>query len=163
MGNEIKGNNQNLGEDDKDLESEAIKKERAEYLDGWQRARAELINYKKDESKRFDEFRKISNVIIVRDLINVLDSFDLALEALEKDGKAEKGLYLIRAQFEDVLKSYGLEKIIISIGNLFDPLIQEAIAEVESDELSGTIIEEVEKGYALYGKVIRPSKVKISK
>ncbi len=136
-----------------------------EYLEGWKRAKADLINYKKDEAKRFEAVIKFSNEALVRDLINVLDSFDLALVSIEAqaDSKTQKGLYLIRAQLEDILKQNGLERIIISIGQPFDPALQEAIATVESDRPSGTIIEEVERGYLLNGKLIRPARVKVAK
>jgi molecular chaperone GrpE len=140
-------------------------KEKDEYLDGWKRAKADLINYKKDEAKRFESVIKFSNESIIRDLINVLDSFDLALVSLQEDGdqKKEKGLYLIRQQLEDILKQNGLERIIVSEGQPFDPALQEAIASVESEKESGTIIEEVEKGYLLNGRLIRPARVKVAK
>ncbi len=138
-------------------------KEREEYLDGWKRAKAELINYKKDEAKRFEIMMKFGNEALVRNLINVLDSFDLALATLEREGKAEKGIYLIRAQMEDILRQNGLERIIISVGGQFDPSLQEAIASIESDKPVGTILEEVERGYFLHGKLIRPSRVKVAK
>ncbi len=140
-------------------------KERDEYLDGWKRAKADLINYKKDETKRFEKVVMFSNESLVRELINVLDSFDLALVALEAedDSKKEKGLYLIRQQLEDLLKRVGLERIIISVGQPFDPGLQEAIASIESDKPAGTVIEEVEKGYLLNGKLIRPARVKVVK
>jgi len=145
------------------------KKERDEYLDGWQRAKAEFINYKKDEAKRFEAVTKFANESIIRDLINILDSFDLAISTLEKETspaqskQLEKGIYLIRAQLEDTLKNYGLERVIVSVGNLFDPAMQEVIAVVESDKPSGTIVEEIERGYMLNGKLIRPARVKVSK
>lgn len=142
---------------------EKCQKEKDEYLDGWKRAKADLINYKKDEAKRFETMIKFSNESLVRDLIIVLDSFDLALMVLEKDGKAEKGIYLIRAQIEDILKQNGLERVIISIGQQFDPSLQEAVASVESDKPSGEIIEEVERGYMLHGKLVRPARVKVAK
>ncbi len=140
-------------------------KERDEYLDGWKRAKADLINYKKDETKRFENVVMFSNESLVRELINVLDSFDLALVALEaeNDSKKEKGLYLIRQQLEDLLKRVGLERIIVSVGQPFDPGLQEAIASIESDKPAGTVIEEVEKGYLLNGKLIRPARVKVVK
>lgn len=138
-------------------------KERAEYLDGWQRARAELINYKKEEAKRFEALSKFANETIIRELIAVLDSFDLALITLEKEGKAEKGIYLIKSQLEDILKNYGLEKVITSVGQAFNPSSAEAVAEIESDKPAGTIIEEIERGYALHGKLIRPARVKVAK
>lgn len=138
-------------------------KERDEYLDGWKRAKADLINYKKDEAKRFETIAKFANESLIRDLIIVLDSFDLALSALEKEGKAEKGVYLIRAQMEDILKQNGLERVIVSVGQPFDPALQEAIAEIESDKPSGTVVEEVERGYLLRGKLMRPARVKVAK
>lgn len=169
MAEEIQKNNEEkLEEKEKPEEIDELskcQKERDEYLDGWKRAKADLINYKKDEAKRFEAIVKFSNESLVRELINVLDSFDLALIALENeaDSKKEKGLYLIRQQLEDILKQNGLERIIISVGQPFDPALQEAVAEVESDKPSGTIIEEVERGYLLNGKLIRPARVKVSK
>lgn len=153
-------------------------KERDEYLDGWKRAKADLANYKKDELKRLETVVKFANEALIAELIKVLDSFDLALVALEApkesgrpdltgqaagDHKIAKGLFLIRQQLEDVLRQSGLERIIISVGQPFDPALEEAIVTVESDKPSGTVIEEVEKGYLLNGKLIRPARVKVSK
>lgn len=140
-------------------------KERDDYLNGWKRAKADLINYKKDEAKRFEAIVKFSNEALIKELLNVLDSFDLALVALgvEEDKKTQKGLYLIRQQLEDILRQNGLERIIISVGQSFDPALQEAVAIIESDKPSGTIIEEVERGYLLNGKLIRPARVKVAK
>lgn len=142
---------------------EKITKERDEYLDGWKRSKADFINYKKDEVKRFESFIKGANDQIIRELIVVLDSFDLGLQVLEKDSKIEKGIFLIRTQLEDVLKKYGLERINVSPGQPFDPSIHDAIAEVESDKPSGTIVEEVERGYLIFGRVIRATRVKVAK
>ncbi len=138
-------------------------KERDEYLDGWKRAKADLLNYKKDEARRFEMTLKFANESMIHELISVLDSFDLALITLEKEDKAEKGMYLIKSQLEDILKQYGLEHLIISTGQKFDPALHEAIAEIESDKPSGTIIEEVERGYMMNGKLIRPARVKMAK
>ena len=138
-------------------------KEKDEYLDGWKRAKAELINHKKDEAKRFEIMIKFSQESLIREIIKVLDSFDLALNSLEKEGKAEKGIYLIRAQLEDILKQSGLERVIINIGQQYDSSLAEAIASVESDKPEGAIIEEVEKGYLLHGRLIRPARVKVAK
>jgi len=140
-------------------------KERDDYLDGWKRVKADLINYKKDEAKRFEAIVKFSNEALIKELINVLDSFDLALVALEveEDKKTQKGLYLIRQQLEDILRQNGLERIIVSVGQSFDPALQEAVATIELDKPSGTIIEEVERGYLLNGRLIRPARVKVAK
>jgi molecular chaperone GrpE len=141
---------------------EEISKEE-EYLNGWKRAKADLINYQKDEAKRFEEVVKFANAAIIKDLIVVLDSFNIALEVLEKQEKSEKGIYMIKAQLEDILKKNGLETMASSVGSKFDPNFHEAVAEVESEKPAGTIIEEIEKGYLLNGRVIRPTKVKLSK
>ncbi len=174
MAEEIQKENnekENKGETKKEEKKEEIdelskcQKEREEYLDGWKRAKADLINYKKDEAKRFEAIVKFSNEALIRELINVLDSFDLALVALEveEDKKTQKGLYLIRQQLEDILRQNGLERIIVSVGQPFDPGLQEVVATTESDKPSGTIIEEVERGYLLNGRLIRPARVKVSK
>lgn len=169
MMNEVRNENTNGdGKSEEGRDADVLskcQKERDEYLDGWKRAKADLINYKKDEAKRFQAVAKFANESLIRELVNVLDSFDLALVSLgaEADQKKEKGLYLIRQQLEDILKQGGLERVVVSVGQLFDPALQEAIAQVESDKPSGTIIEEVERGYFLNGKLIRPARVKIAK
>lgn len=160
---DVKNINDKQDKNPESAETDKFKKERDEYLDGWQRARAELINYKKDEAKRFEMFRSFANEAIIMDLITVLDNFDLAVASLEKENKAEKGIYLIRSQIEDILKNYGLERLTVSAGQQFDPLVHEAVVSIESDKPSGTIIEEVERGYMLSGKLIRPARVKVIK
>lgn len=145
-----------------ETEEQRIIREREEYLDGWKRAKADLINYKKDEAKRFESVLKFANEQIIRDVLVVLDSFDLAIASLG-DSKEEKGVFLIRTQLEDILKRYGLERVMVSVGQPFDPSLHEAIATVETQQPSGTIIEEVERGYMLHGKLIRPARVKVSK
>ena len=141
---------------------EQLTKERDEYLDGWQRARAELVNYKRDEAKRADDLMKFANGALMRELIMVIDNFELAIMAMERQGEVEKGIYLIKAQMEDILKQHGLEKVAVEIGQAFDPSLHEAVASVASDLAAGAITEEVERGYYLHGKLLRPSRVKVA-
>ncbi len=143
-------------------EGDQLSKERDEYLDGWQRARAELANYKREESKRFDDMMKFANNTLIRDLITVIDNFELAIISMERHGEVEKGIYLIKAQLEDILKQNGLEKMTVEIGSPFDPSVHEAVASVESELESGSIVEEIERGYYLHDKLIRPSRVKVA-
>jgi len=134
-----------------------------EYLNGWQRAKADLINARKEDERRNQEFLKFANSALISDILPVLDSFDLAFAAeSEKDSKFSKGIILIRMQLEDVLRKYGLETI-KSIGEKVNLQMHEIIGEVESEKEEGVIIEELQKGYLLYGKVLRPARVKISK
>jgi len=144
-------------------ELERCKKERDEYLDGWKRAKADFLNYKKDEAKRFEELIKFGTAELIQELVTILDSFDLGLAVLKDDEPAKQGLQLIRDQFEDFLKKHGFSRIVVSEGQVFDPKLHEAIGEIESDGPAGLILKEVRKGYFLYDKVIRPARVMISK
>ena len=143
-------------------ELEKCQKEKEEYLDGWKRAKADFLNYKKDEAKRIEDALKFANEAILQEMILVLDSFHLAIES-HKNKEETKGLLIIMSQLEESLRRFGLEKISVNPGDEFDPLTQEAIQEVVSDRPAGAVHEEVGKGYRLYGKVIRPARVTISK
>lgn len=146
-------------------ELEKLKQEKDEYLNGWKRAKADFLNYQKDEAKRFEEVIKYSNEMILKDLISVLDSFELGIAAMEKSGNADKGVYIIKNQLEEILKKQGLEKIKVSVGDKFDPACHESLGAVESSPSasSGQVAEEIESGYILNGKVVRPARVKLSK
>lgn len=144
-------------------ELEKTRNEREEYLDGWKRAKAELINYKRDESERLKELARFGNSDLIRDLLIVLDSFDLGLATLDEKAPAMKGFYLIRSQFEDVLKKRGLERVMITAGQIFDPMMHDAAVTTPSDLPEGTIIEEVERGYMLNGRLLRPARVKVAR
>jgi len=138
-------------------------KQRDEYLAGWQRAKADFINYKKEEMKHLEEVARYGSVDLIKDLISVLDNFDLGIRALEKQGPVEKGVYLIRTQIEDILKKRGLVKIEMKEGDAFDTNIAEALSEIPSDKPHGTIVEIIEPGYRLHEKVIRAARVIVSK
>lgn len=146
-------------------ETDKLKKERDEYLDGWKRAKADLINYRNEELSRLKEVSRFAAEDMMRDILVVLDSFDLGLAAIGHDGEsaAGKGMYMIRVQLEDVLKKKGLERVMVSVGREFDPALHEAIASVDSELPSGTIVDEVERGYLLHGKLLRPARVVVSK
>ena len=145
-------------------DEEKIKKEREEYLDGWKRAKAELINYKNDELKRVSEIIRFAGEDIARDMVEILDSFDLCIASLSTDNQSlAKGVYMIRTQLEDLLKKRGMERIIVSVGHQFDPGLHEAISTIQSDKPPGIVIEEIEKGYTWNGKLLRPARVVVSK
>jgi molecular chaperone GrpE len=137
--------------------------QRDEYLAGWQRAKADFINYKKEELQKLENMARYGNEDIIKDFISVLDNFDLALRTLEKAGPVEKGIYLIRTQIEDILKKRGLQKVEIKIGDPFDPAVAEALTATESEQPPGTIVQEIEPGYRLHEKVLRPARVIVSK
>jgi len=153
-----------MDEENKNQEKFAeVEKQRDEYLAGWQRAKADLINYKKEELVHLQEVAQYGSAELIKDLITVLDNFDLGLRAFEKAGPVEKGIYLIRSQIEDILKKRGLVKISVKPGDPFDPGIAEAMTEIEADGPPGTIVEEIEPGYRLHDKILRPARVILAK
>jgi len=142
----------------------AAERQRDEYLAGWQRAKADFVNYKREEMAHLQEVARYGSEDLIRDLIGVLDNFDLGLRATEKNGTTvDKGIYLIRMQIEDILRKRGLVKVELKPGDHFDPAVAEAMAEISSDKPEGTIVEEVEPGYRLHDKVIRAARVIVSK
>jgi len=149
----------------KDLKDELkkTKSERDEYLNGWKRAKADLINYKNDELKRLEQIVHFANEDMISDIITVLDSFELAIASMEKDNPSEKGARMIKSKLEDVLRKRGVSRIEVSAGDKFNPDFHEAVATVEADGKSDTIAEELETGYMLHGRVIRAAKVRVFK
>lgn len=141
---------------------EKCEKERKEYLEGWQRAKADFLNYKKDEGRRLEDMAKFVISSLIQDILPVLDSFDLALgHDLSKE--SEKGVLLIRSQFEDVLKKRGLEQIKTGPGDGFNTEIHESVGEIESEHPEGVVAEVVQKGYKFRERVIRPVRVRLAK
>ena len=145
---------------------EDCQKQKEEYLAGWQRARADFLNYKKEEMERIKEILKYGNENLILKILPILDNFEKAEKEIPDDKKNDKlleGLFQIKTQFQDFLKNQGIEEI-KTIGEKFDPNFQEVVEEVEkADCESGTVIEEAQKGYTIHGKVLRPAKVKIVK
>jgi molecular chaperone GrpE len=147
-----------------------LKEEKNKYLTDWQKARAELINYKKEEESRLRGVIKFANERLIKELIAVLDSFDLAIQSLEdfddKTAKAKysKGIYLIRNQLEDLMKKEGLEEIKVEKGKVPDLTCEEIISEIETSEFPpGRVVEIFQKGYLFNDKIIRPVRVAVAK
>ncbi len=152
-----------LGETVKKLK-EKLKEAEAkskEYLDGWQRAQAEFVNVRKRDEEAKLEFLKFSNTQLLIQFLPVLDSLELSLLHPAMAGQAATGLEVIYKQLLSVLKSNGLEEE-NPIGLSFDPRRHEAVGEVEVKDESEDqkVVEVVQKGYILSGKIIRPAKVK---
>lgn len=137
--------------------------QRDEYLNGWQRSKADFMNHKKEEAKHLDDIAKYGSEKIIKELLSLLQIFDLAIVDMKKNGVEDKGISLIRSQFEDVLKKRGVEKIELKPGDMFDPATAEAMMEVEAESPPGSIVEIMEPGYKLHDKVLWAAKVSISK
>jgi len=140
--------------------------EKQEYLVGWQRAKADLINARKrDEADRL-EFVKYANERLVEGLIPVLESFDMAIGNKESWEKVDKnwrvGVEYIYSQLKKVLNESGLEEV-DPLGKAFDVNRDEAseYVPVTEEKDNHKIIAVVQKGYTLNGRVLRPPKVKV--
>ncbi len=138
--------------------------EKEEYLEGWKRAKADLENYKKDEFSRISSTVESEKRKTILKFLQVLDNFYRAeKETKNKDSdNIIDGFLIIKKQIEEVLREEGVEPI-DALGKEFDPEFHEAVEMIESESESGTVVEELEKGYLLNGKVIRATKVKVAK
>lgn len=140
--------------------------EKQEYLDGWQRARAEFVNAKKRADEELREQKKYAAANVVEDLIPVLQSFDMAMgntatwNAVDKNWRV--GIEYIYSQLLAVLASHGVEEI-NPIGKNYDAVRDEAVETipVTEKEQDGKVIQVVQKGYSLAGKVIVAPRVKV--
>ena len=137
-----------------------------EYLAGWQRTRADFLNYKKQEMERLKEIMEYSSQDLILKIVPILDNLEKAKTQIPsdfKDNEWVKGISQIKTQFKDFLRKEGIEEI-ETTGKRFDPNFHESVEKVKvENKKSGEIIEEIQKGYTLNGRVIRPAKVKITK
>lgn len=143
-----------------ELLKEQIEDQKNKYL----RALADLENYKKRASIERDEFVRFANEAIVKELLPSLDGLAKAMGYADRSGNEElvKGLALVKKLIEDALRKFGVEEV-GSVGKPYDPNLHEAILMKESKEQAGIIIEEVQKGYTMHGRLIRPAMVIVSK
>jgi molecular chaperone GrpE len=136
-------------------------------LDGWQRARAEMVNKDKQLQQERVEIIKQASANILEDLLPVLDSFEMAKknkEAWEKvDPNWRMGVEYIFTQLNTTLENHGLKIVAPKVGETFDVNKMHAIEEVSTDDDSKdhTVGEVIQSGYELNGKLLREAKVKI--
>jgi len=139
---------------------------RDEYLDGWQRCKADSINARKEAAERHDRAHGRGKESVLEDIIPVLDSFDMAASGeawLAVDENWRNGVDLIRNQLLDVLSRHGIERF-GRIGDHFDHLFHEAVQEVDDmPGESGEIVHVVRFGYKIGDRVIRPAQVIVKK
>ena len=159
---------ENVAETIKKLRERLKKAEtdKQEYLTGWQRAKADLINARKRDEEDRKDFMKFANEQVIGDLIAVLDSFDMAMNNKEAWEKADKnwrtGVEYIFSQLKKTLSDYGLKEL-NPIDEAYDHAQHEAIShESVTDEKSDNkILQVIQRGYSLNGKIIKVPKVKV--
>lgn len=139
--------------------------ERDEQTERALRAQAELDNVRKRLAREAEQLRQFAILPLVADLLPSLDNLKRAIEAAEKSGNVEEllqGIRMVSNAFSEVLVRHGVTKISTE-GESFDPNLHEALGQYPSpDHASMTIIQEVESGWQLNDRVVRPSKVIVS-
>ncbi len=153
-----------LGKTQKELKE--ARNQAAEYLDGWQRIQAEFSNYKKRQEAERMQTMVLANAALLRKLLPVVDDFARAMETLPTNLSQVtwlEGITLIQHKLESVIESEGV-KPVETEGQAFDPRYHEAVTYEEAEGYEdGQIIGEVQRGYILGERVLRPALVRVAK
>ncbi|PAK55547.1 nucleotide exchange factor GrpE [Paenibacillus sp. 7541] len=146
-------------------EIERLQNELSETQQRALRAQADFDNFRRRTQKEKEELAKYASSKLIQELLPVIDNFERALQASGDNPEFEsfsKGVNMIFRQMEQILAAEGLTAM-NSVGQPFNPEFHQAIMQVESDEHEeGIVVEEVQKGYMLKDKVLRPAMVKVS-
>jgi molecular chaperone GrpE len=159
------------GDDDpiKELEAklEAKEKEAVETYDRLLRASAEFDNYKKRSSREMEEFRKFANQSLIKEMLSVVDNLELAMnstnghKAIDKD--LLQGLEMTHKEILKVFEKFNV-KPIDAKGQPFDPTFHEAVMQEETnDSPKNTVVNELQRGYMIHDRLLRPSMVVVAK
>ena len=133
------------------------------YLNNWHRAEADFQNYKRRAEQERDELRRYGNVSVIINLLPVLDDFERAFSSLDSHLAGLSwfdGILLIYRKLRQLLENAGVTPIETE-GQSFDPRFHEAVAHVDGEE--GKVISEVQRGYKLHDRVLRPAMVVVGK
>jgi len=141
-----------------------MQRERDDFKDRWLRKSAEFDNYRKRVERERREQADQAVVDILQELLLVVDDFDRALTVSGDEGGAyRKGVELIHAKLHDMLRKQGVRAMDV-VGSDFDPNVHMAVMHEESPEhREGEVIGELQKGYMLHDRLLRPAMVKVAK
>lgn len=147
-------------------ELEKITTQSAANLEGWQRERAEFVNFKKRIEREQSQQRQYLTGEVIKKYLVILDDLDLALKNKPKDGEGaawSEGIMLISRKLQTIIESEGVERIFEN--NIpFDPNLHEAISNEENPDVeSGNIIEVVRQGYKIGDRILRPAMVRVAR
>lgn len=136
--------------------------EHAELQDKLLRAHAEFDNYRKRTQRERDEERRYAALPVARELLPVLDNLQRAIDAASQGGSIDdlrQGVEMVLGQARDVLARFQIRPI-EAVGKAFDPHLHDALTQMPSEEHPPmTVLQEVERGYMLHDRVLRPTKV----
>jgi molecular chaperone GrpE len=139
-----------------------VKRERDEYLDLAQRAKADFENYRKRAARESAEAERRAKAALARELVPSIDNLERALGAAEEGSEVARGVELVHDELRATLARAGVESY-DPTGERFDPTVHEAISTRAADGVeAGTVVETLERGYRLDGQVLRPARVVVS-
>jgi molecular chaperone GrpE len=146
-----------------EAEIRKLRAERDSLLDRLARSQAEFENARRRAGREQQEFRDYATVDAIRSLLPALDSFERALQVKAEAGDFRSGVELIYKQLQDALSKLGVHRIPAK-GEQFDPRLHEAIELVETtDAPDHEVLEELQHGYKLKERLLRPAMVKVAK
>lgn len=147
------------------LAADQLAAERSELHDRWLRTRADFDNYRKRAERDKRDSYDQAVIATVRSFLPVVDNLDRALESArqhEAAGAIVEGIEMIRLQLDEILLSVGVESV-DPLGESFDPELHEAIAREERDDVAPhQIVDVIQKGYKLRGRLVRPAMVRVA-
>jgi molecular chaperone GrpE len=150
-----------------EAELEQSKTQAAENLDGWQRSRAEFANYKRRVEAERTELVASAGAEALKRVLPAVDDFERALQTLPADLKDHpwiSGVLLVQRKLNSALEQSGVTPIAVKPGDTFDPNLHEAVTHEDSDQFaSEQIIGEVQRGYKLGERVLRPTMVRVAR
>ncbi len=150
---------------EKDGALEKLEQEKDEIYQKYLRLQAEYDNFRKRTQKEKEADRKYRSQSLITELLPIVDNFERALQTKVEEDSAKQfveGINMVYRQLTDVLQKEGVEEI-ETTGVVFDPHLHQAVMQVEDDNYdSNIVVEELQKGYKLKDKVIRPAMVKVN-
>lgn len=145
------------------LEEEKARAERC--MANWQRAEADLANFKRRAEQERAEYTRFANASVIGKLLPVLDDFERAMGAVPKEQQSVgwlDGLRLIDRKLKTILEQEGVTPI-EALGKQFDPHVHEAVLTEEGEGDLDVVVDELQKGYRLHDRVLRPTMVKVGR
>jgi len=137
-----------------------------EYLDGWQRSRADFANYKKRVEREQAQVSQRATANVIKHFLEVMDDLELALKNRPQEGEGASwadGVELVYRKFSSILETEGVTPIKTD-GQYFDPTLHEAITNEDNPDFeSGQIIEVLKRGYFIGDRVLRPATVRVAR
>ena len=146
---------------------ESVEQELKDSHDRFLRVSAEFENYKKRASREMNDFRKFANESLVKAMLPVVDNLDRAIESSSDDDHSIRsvveGVNMTLKEILKIFEQFGV-KPFESLGKIFDPALHQAVMQKETDNHpEKTILNELEKGYMIHDRLLRPAMVVVSK